>query len=115
MKRYEALMIFRAAGTEQELAQLSKRVQEVIQRLGGRVDRSEAFGRRRLAYRIGRQTEGQYHLLQFEAPTLQLGELERQLRLQDEIIRFMILGEDELALEPAGQATGSPSDASTRS
>ena len=94
---YESLVILKAAGTEQELAQQAARLEEQIKKLGGSVDSVQGMGRRRLAFRIARQTEGHYYLLQFHAPTEQIAELERLFRLNEVIVRFMILSEDEAA------------------
>lgn len=110
-RRYEALIILKTAGTEQDLAQATAKLEELVQRLGGRVARSEPWGRRRLAFRIARQTEGHYHLLQFEAPTQHVAELERLLRLNEAIVRFIILSEEELALGSAQPVGGGPAHA----
>ena len=93
---YESLVIFKAAGTEQELAQQAARIEEQIKKLGGRIEHIQGMGRRRLAFRIARQTEGYYYVFRFHAPTEQVAELERLLRLNEAIVRFMILSEDEL-------------------
>ena len=106
---YESLVIFKASGTEQELAQQAARVEEQIKKLGGRVESVQGMGRRRLAFRIARQTEGYYYVFRFHAPTEQVAELERLLRLNETIVRFMILSEDELvpaAPPPASQDAG---------
>ena len=106
---YESLVIFKAAGTEQELSQQAARVEEQIKKLGGRVENVQGMGRRRLAFRIARQTEGYYYVFRFHAPTEQVAELERLLRLNEAIVRFMILSEDELV--PAAPASASPQGA----
>lgn len=97
MRAYEILTIFKAAGTEQELGQHVAHLEEQVKRQGGVIEVSQQMGRRKLAFRISRQVEGQYHLLRFHAPTEQVGELERLLRLNDAVVRFIILSEDELA------------------
>jgi len=94
---YEALIILRVGGTDQEIARGAVQVEDLIKKLGGTIAASQSLGRRRLAYRIARQIEGYYHLLRFRAPTGQVAELERLLRLNESIVRFMILSEDELA------------------
>ena len=96
-RAYEALVILRAAGTEQDVARAAAQLEEQVKKLGGKVERSEPWGRRRLAFRILRQHEGYYQLLRFQAPPAQLAELERLFRLNETIVRFIILGEDELA------------------
>ena len=97
---YEALVILKSAGTEQEQARAAAQLEEPVKRLGGAVELSQALGRRRLTFRINRQTEGQYHLLRFQAPAGQVRELERLFRLNDAIIRFMILSAEEAAGSP---------------
>ena len=117
-REYEAMVIVRAGGTEQELAQHAARLEEPIKKLGGRVDTVQPMGRRRLAFRIARQTEGCYYVVRFHAPTQQIGELERLFHLNESIVRFIILTEDELApparQEPSPGRTAQPATASTR-
>ncbi|MBI4341551.1 MAG: 30S ribosomal protein S6 [Candidatus Omnitrophica bacterium] len=96
-REYEAMIIIRSGGTEQELAQQAARLEEPIKKLGGRIDSIQPMGRRRLAFRIARQTEGCYYVVRFHAPTQQIGELERLFRLNESVVRFIILSEDELA------------------
>lgn len=93
---YEALVIFKTVGGEQDLARHASQLEEHIKRVGGRIDSSQNLGRRRLAFRISRQSEGYYQVLRFHAPTEQIGELERLFRLNDTIVRFMILNAEEL-------------------
>jgi len=62
------------------------------------------MGRRRLAFRIARQAEGYYHLLRFWADPDQIGELERLFRLNEAIVRFLILSRDHGSLPDQHQA-----------
>ena len=102
---YEALFILRPGGTEQELSRSATQLEEPIKRLGGRIESSQGMGRRRLAFRIARQSEGHYHLMRFVAPADQVRELERLFRLNEGIVRFMILNAEELpVLAPAAPA-----------
>ena len=107
---YEALVIFKGGGTEQEIARQAAQLEEPIKKIGGRVETTQSLGRRKLAFRIAKQTEGHYHLLRFQAPTEQIRELERFFRLNEAVVRFVILSADEIApfsgttlsLRPAG-------------
>lgn len=100
-REYEALVILRVGGTEQEIAQQASQLEEPIKKLGGSIDRLQPMGRRRLAFRILRQNEGYYYLVRFHAPTESVAELERAFRLNETIVRFIILTEEELApLQP---------------
>lgn len=115
---YEALVIFRAIGTEQEMVKSATQLDGPIKKVGGHIESSQSMGRRRLAFRIGRQTEGFYHLVRFQAPMGRLTELERLLRLNESIVRFMILSAEELEASPkrreaAGAAAGAVRPASS--
>ena len=105
---YEALIILKAAGTEQEVARHAAQLDEQVKKVGGRVESSHNMGRRRFAFRIARQTEGYYYLVRFQAPTEQIGELERLFRLNETIVRFMILNADETALAVPGTVRPAP-------
>lgn len=109
---YEALVILKSSGTEQEIARHAARLEEPIKKVGGTMAASQSMGRRKLAFRISRQTEGHFHLLKFKAPTEQIRELERLFRLNEAIVRFVILSADEIG--PSGPATAR-SAAPTRS
>ena len=99
---YEALIILKAAGTEQDVAHSASQLEEPIKKLGGRIESSQGWGRRKLAFRILRNTEGYYHLVRFTAPTARLDELKRLFRLNDVIVRFLILtAEDVKQTQPA--------------
>ena len=90
-RRYEVLIILKAAGTDAELAQSVSQIEEPIKKLGGQIECSQSFGRRRLAYRIARQSEGHYQFVQFGMLPDHVNELKRLLRLNETIVRFLIL------------------------
>ncbi len=93
MKPYELLYIIRMDLDEEAIAALIGKVSSTIESLGGKVDgvlQSDPWGRRRLAYPIGRFDEGYYVLTQFTAESAPLGELERVLKLSEGILRYMI-------------------------
>ena len=101
---YEALVILRVVGTEADVAHSVKQLEEPIQKLSGQIDSSVSWGRRRLAYRIARQTEGLYHLVQFHMPPSRVDELKRLLRLNETIVRFLILSRAEHVAAPSATA-----------
>jgi small subunit ribosomal protein S6 len=113
VRDYESLVILKSAGTEQEIARHATQLEELVKKVGGGVEKSQSMGRRKLAFRISRQNEGHYHLLRFRAPAGQVGELERLFRLNESIVRFIILNGDEAPLvsapPPAHAGSGSRS------
>ena len=100
-REYEALIILKSTGTDAEIAQAVTQVEEPIKKLGGIIGGSKLYGRRRLAYRIARQQEGYYHLFEFHIATEQVEELKRVLRLNEAIVRFLILSHSENHTPPA--------------
>lgn len=119
-RRYEALFILKPAGTEQEVSRFAAQLEDPIRKVGGHVEHAQSLGRRRLAFRILKQNEGHYHLLRFSAPTAQVSELERLFRLNEGIVRFLILSAEEVAADaqpaaPAGLSVEPPAPASLRS
>ena len=92
---YETLVIMKAVGTEAEMSQSGGQVEDVVKKLGGSVISSKPMGRRRLAFRINRQTEGFYHLIEFALPTEQVDELKHVLRLNESVVRFLIVHRSE--------------------
>jgi len=115
MRAYEALIIVKASGTEQEMSRQATHLEEPIKKVGGSVESNQHMGRRRLTFRIARQSEGHYFLLRFRAPTGQIGELDRLFRLNDSVVRFMILSADEVdGPPPAPSEEAAPAPARRR-
>ena len=100
-REYEALVIFKPPATDAELAQAIKQLEELIRKLGGQLDRSADWGRRRFTFRIARHSEGQYYLLHFRVAPNRLDELKRLFRLNEAIVRFLILNRSDQASVPA--------------
>jgi small subunit ribosomal protein S6 len=89
LRAYDVLIIVDPRPTEEEVAQLTTRLQESCVALGGEVVSMENWGKRRLAFEIRKQREGTYVLLQIKAEPSAVREFERQLRLNESVLRFM--------------------------
>ena len=89
LRAYDVLLIVDPRLTEEEVAQLSDRLQESLVSLGGEVVSVENWGKRRLSFELQKQREGQYLLFQAKATPPVVREYERQLRLNDAVLRFM--------------------------
>ena len=89
LRAYDVLMIVDPRLTEEEVAQLSTRLQESLTALGGGVESVENWGKRRLSFDLQKQREGQYLLFQVQAEPASMREYERQLRLNESVFRFM--------------------------
>jgi small subunit ribosomal protein S6 len=90
MRNYEVAFIVHPELNEEAMSGLIDRVKGWITGSGGVVGEIDQWGRRRLAYAIRRQSEGQYVFVPAQLPTQATRELERNLRLTEPIMRFMI-------------------------
>jgi small subunit ribosomal protein S6 len=95
MRIYENLFIVKPDATEEEIDGLVETLSKNVTTGGGTIDKVEKWGKRRLAYRVEKQREGFYVLMQFTAPASTVAEFERRLRVQDSIIKFLTVRIDE--------------------
>jgi len=95
MRIYEELFIVRPDATDEQVDPLIEQLKEVIAHAGGTLDKTEKWGVRRLAYRIGKLTEGHYILLQFSAGAEAVKEIQRRLRVNDLVVKFLTVRIDE--------------------
>ena len=95
MRIYEELFIVRPDATEEDVDPLIEQLKGVVTNAGGTVDKADKWGTRRLAYRVSKFAEGQYILLQFTAKAETVKELERRLRVNDLVIKFITVRIDE--------------------
>ena len=92
---YEVIFIVDPDTPEDEATRLSENLRNIVTEQGGTVTRDEVMGRRQLAYRIGRKTEGVYHLFEVEGTGREIAELERRMRVSDQVIRYLTVRVDE--------------------
>lgn len=102
-RQYELVYITPPDTTDEALATLQGQVQAVVDRFGGTIESTENWGRRRLAYEIAGHREGIYVLHVINGPADLNAELDRRLRVFDDVIRHMIIRVDE-ELAAAGRA-----------
>jgi len=95
MRVYEELFIVRPDAPEEEIDQLIEQLTTLIASQGGNVDKSDKWGVRKLAYRVHKRTEGFYVLLQFVAKPETVMEIERRLRVTDQVLKFLTVRIDE--------------------
>ncbi|MCI1933653.1 MAG: 30S ribosomal protein S6 [Atopobiaceae bacterium] len=91
MKAYELLYFVNPTATDEVRAGISKRIEVAVTADGGAVDSVDAWGKRKLAYEIDGLTEGDYILVNFHADPAQIAELDRVLRINDNVKRHMIV------------------------
>jgi small subunit ribosomal protein S6 len=101
VRTYEALYIVRPDIEDDEVQTVATRVEELVTNHGGSIVRSEIWGKRKLAYPVKKFIEGSYVLLRFQADGEFVAQLEESFRLNENVIRDLVVYFDEktLALE----------------
>lgn len=95
MRTYEITYIVHPDLDESAFKQLNKQVATWIKDGGGKVNKTDIWGKRKMAYAIRKQSEGQYVVLQAELPPAFGAELERQFGIQESVLRYLIVSADE--------------------
>ena len=89
MTKYETTFILEPGLDESRVNEEIDRVSQWIKDLGGEVLEVQRWGKRRLAYEIGRRRDGIYTLIVHQGPSAQIKELERRLRLNESVMRVL--------------------------
>ncbi len=92
---YEVMFIVDPDAVADDVTKLSETLQQTITDLGGTITKNEDMGRRTLAYPIGRKTEGHYVLFEIEGSGREIAELERRMRVNDQVLRYITVRVDE--------------------
>ena len=94
-RQYEVVFIVDPAADDDEVARLTESFKQIVTDQGGTITKEESMGRRQLAYEILRKTEGSFMLLEIEGSGREIAELERRMRVNDRIIRYITVRVDE--------------------
>ncbi len=91
---YELVYVVRPTVDEQALTAVNERVERYIATNGGEITHRDDWGKRRLAYPILKFNEGFYTVLQLNLPPTSVRELERSLKLTEEVLRYLVVRTD---------------------
>jgi small subunit ribosomal protein S6 len=94
-RTYELVFIVDADVADDEVMKLSEGVQKIITGQGGSITKTEMMGKRQLAYEINHKKDGTYVLLEVEGSGAEIAEVERRMRVNDQILRYMTIRVDE--------------------
>jgi small subunit ribosomal protein S6 len=94
-RQYELVYILHPDSTEQQVADLHEQVVGIVSKAGGTIEKTDIWGRRRLAYEIGHFKEGVYVLEVINASGELVKELDRRLKVMDQVVRHLIVRVDE--------------------
>ena len=91
MKHYELLFVLKPTLTEEETAKNVEAINEIITNNGGEIAKVDNIGMRDLAYEVKKQKRGYYTIIYFKSPTSAIKEIERNLRINENVIRFITI------------------------
>jgi small subunit ribosomal protein S6 len=89
MALYEHMLIARQDISAQQVDALATHLKTIVETQGGKVEKQEYWGLRSLSYRIKKNRKGHYVLLNLNAPSVAIVELERQLKINEDVLRFL--------------------------
>jgi small subunit ribosomal protein S6 len=111
MLQYETIFMTDPNLTEEEIDQIAQLVESIVTTSGGKVLKTEKWGKRRLAYPVDHREEGIYTLMLLECPPEQVKEIDRRYRMNDRILRHLTVRmEDESQLGPSPMMRPRPAE-----
>jgi small subunit ribosomal protein S6 len=103
MPLYEHVFLVRQDISPQQVEAMMKEYGQLIEQAGGKVGRTEYWGLKSLAYKMKKSRKAHYALMNLEAPSGAVAEMERRMGLSTDVIRFLTIRVDEHETEPSAQ------------
>ena len=101
MPYYESVFIARQDISAAQVEGLTETFEKVITEAGGTIAKRESWGLRTMAYKIKKNRKGHYMLLNLDAPAPAVHEMERQMRINEDVLRYMTVRVEELEEGPS--------------
>ena len=101
MPLYESVYIARPDISATQVETLTEEFSKIIEDNGGKIAKDEYWGLKSLAYRIKKNRKGHYSLMNIDCPADALNEMERNMRLNEDVIRYMSIRVDEHEEDPS--------------
>tara|TARA_B110000444_G_C18293514_1_gene346261 strand:+ start:28 stop:489 length:462 start_codon:yes stop_codon:yes gene_type:complete len=101
MSLYESVVIARQEISVEQVEKLADEIDLILKNNEGRTEKRENWGLRTLAYKIKKNRKGHYLLFNYECPPEAVKELERQLRLNEDVLRYLTIKIDKFSNEPS--------------
>jgi small subunit ribosomal protein S6 len=114
MPLYEHVFLARQDLSAQQVEDLTKQFSDVIGSLGGKVTKNEYWGLKSLTYRINKNRKAHMTLINVDAPSAAVTEIERQERLSEDVLRYLTIRVDELEEGPSAMMRKSDRDRDER-
>ena len=101
MPLYEHVFLSRQDASPQQVEELTAQFKGVIEQLGGKVTKVEQWGVKSLSYRLRKNRKAHFTLLNIDTPPAAINEIERQERLNEEVVRYITVRVEELEEGPS--------------
>ena len=101
MALYEHVYLARQDLSQQQVEELTTQYKGVLEKMGGKVAKVEYWGVKTLTYRIRKNRKAHFTLMNVEAPAAAINEIERQQRINEDVLRAMTVRVDELEAGPS--------------
>lgn len=96
MSKYELAVVVSAKIEDDERAAVVDKCKALIERFGGTVTNIDDWGKKRMAYEVQKMKDAFYYFIQFDAETSAPVEIENRIRIMDNVLRFLIVKQDEV-------------------
>ena len=101
MPLYEHVFLTRQDASAQQVEELKAQFKGIIEQMGGKVSKTEQWGVKSLSYRLRKNRKAHFAMFNLDAPASAVAEMERQMRISEDILRFMTIRVDALDSEPS--------------
>src|SRR5918994_7580987 len=94
-RQYELVYVLTPESSDEQVGEMHTQIEQIVQRFNGTIDKTENWGRRKLAYEIGHHREGNYVVETITGSGEMVKEIDRRLRVIDQVIRHLTVRVDE--------------------
>jgi len=114
MPLYEHVFLARQDASPQQVEELTAQMTGIVEGLGGKITKTENWGVRSLTYRMNKNRKAHFVLLNIDAPSAAITEIERQERISEDVIRYLSVRVEELEEGPSAMMRKSDRDRDDR-
>ena len=94
MNKYELAVVVNAKIEDEERVQVIEKVKALVERFGGQISDVDEWGKKRLAYEIQKMKEGFYYFIHFESESTSPAEIEKRIRIMDNVLRYLCVRQE---------------------
>ena len=95
MNKYELCVVVSAKIEDEERAKVIDKCKAYVERFGGTITEVDEWGKKRLAYEVQKMKEAFYYFIKFDAESTAPAEIESRVRIMDNVIRYLVVRQDE--------------------